>query len=257
MSPYARILLCGEGPQDIGADPYEEAGSRHMVNLEGWMQPLIRKLADCDAYLDFVRFPRSRALAMPRNRAPRSDLPGHALAAFNAMRQAVIDQCDIVVFMADNDRGKQRDRKRWREICEQVWAGFEAAGTPVCGVACIPISASEAWLLADHAAWGALGLADASDLPGVRSEAIWGERDDPDGNHPHRYFKRICRKAGQDDTAHTRNLLGEHLSLTTLEANCPVSFVPFARAMKACLANRGCLSGFDFASISPNEAPCQ
>lgn len=256
MPGYAKILLCGEGPQDMGANPINDPRTGQISNLEGWMQPLIRKLADDDAILDFIRLPRQRLMSMTGGKAPRLDLPGHAQAAYNAMRQAVLEDCSIVVFMVDNDHPNGRDRTKWRTICEQVWTGYKKAGQPVCGVACIPISASEAWLLADAEAWKQVGHPDCSQLPGNRAECIWGIKGDPDGNRPHEYFARMCRLANLNDNAPDRNLLAEHISTATLKTNCPSSFAPFAEAMEACLARHNCLTGFDFKALA-NEAPCQ
>lgn len=256
MAGFARILLCGEGPQDMGRDPFPSARTGGYVDQEGWMQPLIRKFADNDAYLQFIRFPRSKAAAGTGGNSPRPPLEGHGVAAYNAMRQAVFEECDIVVFMVDNDGRRDRNRARWREICEEIWAGFDAAGEAACGVACIPISASEAWLLASESAWRACGLGVCTDLPGADAEIIWGARNDPNGGHPHRYFARICVQAGLSDSVPTRNMLGEHLSPHDLMANCPTSFIPFARSMEMCLARKGCVSNYDFNAIPARPIWC-
>jgi len=248
MPGFAHILLCAEGPQDMGRD--------RPVEQEGWMQPLIRRLADDDADLHFTRWPRKAAAGVPGSRLP-TGIKGHGRTAFRAMEKAVRENYDILVFMADNDMPDKRDQHRWQEICEDIWAGFKAVQNAVCGVACIPVSASEAWLLADSGAWKVLGLTDCSELPGNRAEAIWGAKGDPDGNRPHEYFARMCRNVGLNDDVPNRKWLAEHLSPATLKANCPVSFAPFARSMEACLARNNCLTGFDFSSLAVNEAPCQ
>lgn len=252
MAGFARILLCAEGAHDMGRE-------RPMA-LEGWLQPLIRRFADNDADLHFSRWPRSVAAGIRGSRLP-AGVERHGKVAYRAMEKAVREEFDIVVYMVDNDTPDQRDRHRWREICEEIWSGFEAVKDAVCGVACIPISASESWLLADHAAWEALGLTDCSRLPGNGAEFIWGQKNDLEGNRPHRLFDRMFRdlgrKAGPESGIALRSELGETLSLETLKTNCPASFIPFARSMEACLAKRGCLTGFDFASLPANEAPCQ
>lgn len=248
MTGFARILLCGEGPHDMGSDYADE---------EGWLQPLIRKLADGDAQLLFERLPRTRLAPVAGAKRPSPHLGGHGHGAYNAMREAKVRGCDIVVYMVDNDGRKDRDRDRWRVICEQIRDGFAAAGNPVCGVGCIPVSASEAWLLADEAAWRQLGLRDPSGLPGNRAETIWGQRDDPDGDHPHRYFARICRSAGGEDGVSIRHRVGELLSMETLARNCPTSFAPFSRAMRHCLARCRCVAAHDFTSVLDDANWCR
>ncbi len=247
MSGSAIILLCGEGPHDMGSDYTGE---------EGWLQPVIRKLADEDAHVLFERLPRNRLAPVTGAKRPPLRLDGHARGAYNAMREAKTRGCDILVYMVDNDGRRDRERERWRVICEQIRDGFVAAGNPVCGVGCIPVSASEAWLLADAAAWRQLDLRDASCLPGNRAELIWGKRDESGGNHPHRYFARICRSAGSEDNVAMRRRLGELITLETVARNCPASFAPFARAMRHCLARRHCVAVYDFTRVPADVNWC-
>jgi hypothetical protein len=247
-----KVLLCAEGPHDMGLSEWCDR-SRAYRTVEGWMQPVIRKLVTGDCELVFRCRRRTDLIRQPgdRSRAPKG---GHAEKAFYAMRIAKTEGADMLVFMVDNDRGK-RDRQRWQTICQDIWRGFDAAGNPVPAAACIPVSASESWLLADADAWMACGLPEthAAMLPGD-PEAIWGQRDDPRSQHPHHYFDAVCAAAGHIKGVHGRNILAERLGIDAVKGKCPISFKPFADAVASCLAVAGCRPDHDFAALSPGSA---
>ena len=99
------------------------------------------------------------------------------------------------------------------------------------GIACVPKSASESWLLCDSKAWAALGLSDLKALP-TEPENIWGKRNEPKGNHPHQYFKRICKKANIPDNKYSRWTIAELSDIKILEKKCPNSFKAFCQELR-------------------------
>ncbi|OAD19613.1 hypothetical protein THIOM_004743 [Candidatus Thiomargarita nelsonii] len=116
----------------------------------------------------------------------KSGLEGHGEKAFSAMMVAKREGYDAVVFMVDADT---KDLKQWKVKYEEILDGFSAVKGAPLGIACVPKSASESWLLCDSQAWAALGLSDLKALP-IEPEMIWGKRNEPSANHPH---QPLCR----------------------------------------------------------------
>ena len=133
-----------------------------------------------------------------------------------------------MVFHLDADTNQRRE---WTRKRKEIVKGF-AQLNGVESLACVPMSTSESWLLADDQVWTDFGLTDLTLLP-RRPEAIWGERNDPNGDHPHQYFRRVCVAAGVDDTREVRVQIAERTDLATLKKACPISFVSFVADVKS------------------------
>jgi len=146
-----------------------------------------------------------------------------------AKRIAVVEGFDAVVFMVDAD---STDVRRWREIDAEIQDGFARIPQEIPSIACIPMSASESWLLSDSEAWLLVTGNDAVPIP-KQPEKIWGERDDPDADHPHSLFARLCDGCQAPDGHALRLDLAQKLNLETLLQKCPISFRPFYDALKA------------------------
>lgn len=218
-----RILLCGEGPQDIGTDQDWNAQSKTFVATEGWMQGLSRKLLGSGT--EILTRTRRSLILLPKDKKKFRPLPpGHGGKSMVARIVGGTAACDIVIYMADADTPRKVEWKRKRD---EINSGFQCVPNDARGIACVPMSASESWLLADTDAWIGLGLSDREDLP-RNPETIWGERNDPNGNHPHRYFNRVCRAAKVPDNAETRRHLAGASKESALRSQCPISFAQFA-----------------------------
>lgn len=212
-----RVLLCGEGRHDIG-----ESGPDGSSVSEGWLQPLLRNLIPGD--VEFFAVTRQALVVLPRPAGSFRPLPrGHGGKALAAKVQARLGNFDLVVFMVDADSTR---KKEWSRKRNQILVGFSKIQGPV-GVPCIPMSASESWLLADEWAWHQLGLGDLEALPS-RPERIWGERRVRTSNHPHQFFRRVCAAAGVPDSQDTRTRIAAASTPDTLASRCPLSFATFA-----------------------------
>ncbi|MCP4701096.1 MAG: DUF4276 family protein [Gammaproteobacteria bacterium] len=145
------------------------------------------------------------------------------------MMMAKRESCNAVIFMADADT---KVLKEWKSKCLEIQRGFNEAEKAkpepaVSGIACVPKSASESWLLSDTSSWRMLGLNDVNLLPND-PENIWGKRrNDPAAEHPHQYFERICRAASISDDGETRWNLARNTNIDTLRKKCPNSFDAF------------------------------
>lgn len=221
-----RILLCGEGPHEFGDPRVWDARTEQHISIEGWMQVLVRTLRGQAVEFEIRR---RRELQLVGKGPAQRGLKGHAEKARLARFIADNEEFDAVIFMVDADSNDSRD---WASVVADINAGFAAlpATITVSAAPCVPMSASESWLLADGNAWAILGLANVGILP-KGPETIWGQRDDPTGNHPHRYFSRVCDEAGVPDSRETRFCIMEQSQIATLERQCPVSFPPFALAV--------------------------
>jgi len=221
-----KILLCGEGPHDIGLPNHWDVSARSYVALDGWMQPIVRR--SLGKASDFTVRKRVELQSFPGNPNGRRLPAGHGAKAYLAKRAAVTGGYDLLIFMADADSTDQRD---WRRIVGEIEAGFALLESDIRCIACVPMSASESWLLADHGAWATVASYDGGGLP-AHPERIWGARDDPTGNHPHRLFYRICEAAGLPDGRDTRVRIATATALDVARARCPMSMEPFLAALE-------------------------
>jgi len=217
-----RILLCGEGPGDVGQTHVWDGARDDFVDNEGWLQPLVRKILG--SRVSFESRQRRDLTLLPRDKRRHRPLPrGHGAKALMAKVIAANEGFDAVIFMADAD---EVDCENWHIKRQDILDGFERIALEVRSFACVPKATSESWLLADQNAWRQLGLKDASGFP-ANPEDSWGVRTDPNGNHPHQDFARACDKVGLADSRETRVLLAEKIDLTVLSEKCPVSFAAF------------------------------
>ncbi len=220
------MLLCGEGPHDIGQPNCWDARTNAYVVLDGWMQPIVRSAVNAEPEFSVRR--RVELQVQPRNLKRRRLPPGHGAKAYLAKRAAFTGRYDVVIYMVDAD---SNDTRQWQRIVAEIEAGFLALEANVLCIACVPMAASERWLLSDPNAWAVVAGYDGAGLP-ARPEAIWGARHDPASNHPHRLFFRICDAAGVPDDRETRALIAEAMSLQTARVRCPISVKPFLAALQ-------------------------
>jgi len=219
-----KILICGEGDHDMGKKEYYPRKSDYKID-EGWIQKFIRKIKP-HLNIQFDTRRRKELISFSRGKK-RLALKGHSEKAFYAMMLAKREGYDAVVFMVDADT---KDLKQWQQKYLEILDGFAIVKAAPLGIACVPKSASESWLLSDSQAWVRLGLKDLKALP-TEPEMIWGKRDDPNANHPHQYFKRICQKADMPDNKYTRWEIAELSSINIIEEKCPNSFTTFHQAV--------------------------
>lgn len=221
------MLICGEGPHEIGVRDHWDERLRKYVQLDGWMQPIIRRTLtdeiDCNV--------RTRRELQVLSRDPlKRRLPeGHGAKAYLAKREAITGGYDMLIFMVDAD---SNDIRTWHRIVAEIKAGFDLLSGEIRCIPCVPMAASESWLLSDPAAWNREASYSGKNLP-PRPEAIWGARDDPTGNHPHRIFLRICIEADVADDREIRMRIAGAMNLEHSRARCPLSMEPFLAELEA------------------------
>ncbi|WP_294328609.1 DUF4276 family protein [uncultured Sphingomonas sp.] len=220
----SKVLLFGEGPNDVGRRTWSK---RHddFVTSDGWLQPMVRRLRGSEGSEDGARL---RELTILPRRGVRP-LQGLALKAQIAKLRAESEGYAAVVVATDAD---SIDPAVHASKLAEIQAGFDAISNRVVSVACVPMATSEAWLLADHEAWAALGAADFSEMP-RRPEECWGRPHDPVSHHPKMMFGRVCDANDIGDHSDTRAALAEVSSFDEMERKLPVSFPPFRDAAGA------------------------
>lgn len=214
----AKIKIFGEGPNEIGREVWSPRRKAYEAH-DGWLQPIVRRLRSSGG--EEVGASWKRLVRLPGRHAPR--LSNLAQKAQAAKFSAIADGCAAVIFATDADSNDPRDHAR---IVTEVEEGFEALPGDIIAIPCVPMATSEAWLLADGAAWAELGATDFAELPD-RPERCWGRPHDPSTNHPKCVFVRVCNDNDIPDTSVTRARLAECLSMQELASVCPVSFPPF------------------------------
>lgn len=214
-----RVLIVGEGLTDIGCTEWSSKAKEYR-DLPGWLQILARRLLPPGDH-EIKPYLKNSLSRLPGKARPYP--PGHGAKAMSALIKAKVENFDLLIFMTDADC---THRKHWRGKYDEIHVGFARVdGAPI-AVACVPKSAAESWLLADAAAWREVGLEDTALLP-CTPEDIWGERDDPKADHPHRIFSRVCDGAGMDDGRATYVTIAEAADIDTIARKCPVSFAAF------------------------------
>lgn len=228
-----KILACGEGAHDIGDLTWNPKDATY-VHREGWLQPLIRKVlhGDVDISTKYLK----ELVLLPRPNALKPIPRGHSDKAAIARLVAKSSGCDVVVFMTDADTNVESERKR---KVKEISDGFDLIANDVSGVACVPRSASESWLLSDEAAWRSIGLKSSNFFPKVCPEDLWGARDDVAGNHPKHAFARVSVEANMPDNRETRHRVCEASSIGEMKRRCPASLVEFVDALSSGAEKRG------------------
>ena len=222
----AQLLLCGEGPHEIGRREWS-VRTETVEITEGWLQPLVARLRGSSGDAATVSLKELFTLPGPRptHARPRSELARKAqLAMFRAMEQG----CSGVVFATDADSAEPpRQAQKVRAIEE----GFESVPDRLAGVACVPMGTSEAWLLADRDAWQQVGATDLRKLP-RRPEETWGRPHDPDSGHPKSLFVAVSEANQIAPDQDLRAELARRMSTNLVGTRCPRSFAPFSDAMR-------------------------
>lgn len=222
-----RLLVFAEGKHEIGDHDW-----RTNRRLEGWIQPLLRRLLP-NAQIQFEVRRIGEMLTLPRRagqgiRQKGLTRKGH-MAAWSCLNS---DGMDAVLFVTDAD---SRDRGEWQQKIDDIRDGL-GKQPEVVAIACVPKSTSESWLLCDADFWqGQLGLNAGNQLPG-HPEDLWGYPHDPGSNHPKMLFERYCRLSGVEANAQTRARIADGMKLETWRQVCPVSGASFDRDLQQKLA---------------------
>ncbi len=240
MTAECVVFLVGEGPSDIG-DLAVAREHRSTKPADGFMQPVLRKLADGRATLAFrgqtlKSFP-AKGLTEPRDALGRKARQALALAALEGATALVL------VTDVDKSQGERASaveaQRRMRAVRGAIESGFatardlddELAELPT--VVATPLRMIEAWALSDAAAIAeATGQQTPPSLPSGSPEGYWGDEQDPSSNHPKCVLTRAC---GTRPGRRTYGDIARETPINVLKRRCPTSFAPFAAEVRAAL----------------------
>jgi hypothetical protein len=178
-------LLVGDGPSEIGT-----------ADRGRFLQVLLTQLADdndarlvatlgCEAWESVVlpeMATRTGAQLASEVCIPAPQPKGMALVVARALHAAQILQCDAVVVLVDNDHKPKRRN--------DLQAGFAGCQTPCAGG--VAKEMLEGWIIAD-------GEVLPTPITITKQpEDIWGDKRDPDSEHPKCVLKRALAAAGVD-----------------------------------------------------------
>ena len=224
------VFLCGEGPNDIGGLAAE---SEYQTDDDGFFQPIIRRLAAAE-----LGFRGTQIKVLGRERI-RGLADAWSRKACQARQLAAYERADAVVLTGDVDssageRASRREaQRRVAKISESMRVGFESVdGPPFVGAT--PCRTVEAWALGDIATACRVAGVTAFTVPRA-AEELWGKPNDPASNHPKCVLTRIF--GGEVSTSHYARIASE-VDLEILAAECPLSFTPFATALRAAFPSR-------------------
>ena len=218
----AEVMPC------FGIDAGQIVARKLIRRLGRWVQPLIRRHRTCAC--DFsIRFRKDLQIDARVQSRLRPLPAGHGTKALLAKIVAINGGYDMLIFMVDTDLPDQR---RHAEIIAEIEDGFARIEGSISCIPCVPMSASESWMMADPGAWVRAADYNGPALP--RSpERTWGPRDDPEGGHPHQAFARVCEDAGRSDSRATRVEIVEATEWNVARVACPVSLEPFLAKVEA------------------------
>lgn len=189
-----RVLVCGEGDNDIGKSAYETS--------EGTLQVLVSRLLE-GKELEFERQPVMHLGARRRHGGFKEKLK-------LAFAELAHKDCEGLVFVVDRDREEKRG-ERLRKARDEVSEGKPSA----VGVA---IRTLEAWLLADETAFK---KAFQADTPSTTK--------DPESiKEPKKELQGRLDAVGHSQYSEAYVALARHSRLEVLEQRCPEGFGRFA-----------------------------
>jgi hypothetical protein len=94
-------------------------------------------------------------------------------------------------------------------------------------LAIVPKEMIESWLLADESAYPSIPK-----LP-REPEEIWGQKSDPNSDHPYNYFVRVLAQFRLPDNRDTYTEIAENTGIEVLKRRCPKSFCQFYTDMQS------------------------
>lgn len=222
------VFLVGEGKGDIGGLALDPA---FRDETPGYVQAVVERLAGVP-----LRFKGQKLTALPRERLKRPrDI--HVHRARMAARLAEYEEADALVIVTDVDSepgrsGQRAAEKRMDRLRRSLHQGVEAAATDVPAVVGTPLRTIEAWALGDPAAVQVVARRHRPVVLPKPPEQLWGDRRDRRSNHP----KWVLHRQFSNPPDHVDYAeIGSKADLASVERNCPMSFAPFAAAIREVL----------------------
>jgi hypothetical protein len=102
-------------------------------------------------------------------------------------------------------------------------------------LAIVPKEMIESWLLSDNSAYPS--MPNDPKLPS-KPEEIWGLTDDPNSNHPKKYFVRVLAQFRLPENRDTYAQIAEKTSIEALKRQCPESFNKFYTNTQSLLSKK-------------------
>lgn len=219
------VFLVGEGKHDIGG---LARGPAYQTDEPGFLQPILRQLS-----ADTLEFRGQTLSALPRDRMSR---PGDILTrrGFLAARLARHEKAAALVIVTDVDSeqgtpGQAAAERRMARLRQRLVAGIERAELDLPAVVGTPLRTIEAWVLGDPEAVRRVARRKTRVALPKPPEELWGAPREPRSLHPKQVLRRqFDRTPGQAEYA----AVGLAADVQQIERSCPLSFAPFAAAVR-------------------------
>ncbi len=240
-----KVFLVGEGPSELGALSREAQYQTTGAKAEGYLRPLLRKIAGEDLPLEFEGQKYAtilvKGLVEPEEVQGRRARAALALAAYQSGARAL-------VYLVDTDkeqgvRASAREARRLHEtLTGSIEKGFEIAREEdpelrdVVAIGGVPLRMLEAWALGDPAAIEEAG-GDPAKVP-ARPEDLWGAKNDPKSDYPkHALARALGLESKTEISSEVFATIAESADPDVVAARCPVSFAPFLAALRDAVDN--------------------
>jgi len=207
----SRVLICGEGKTDVGIRDYQTSNW-----LDGPATIILKRNINPTHSVEGISYKE-----LKRHKVLKLKSSGHGMKSERLAKYAAKNAFDIAVCYVDCDKNY------FAGLRALILSGFSNSGASVKGVAMIPKSMIECWLMADpHSYQTVFGR--IPDNPGLPSnpESVWGRKDDPTSNYPKRYLERIVGQYSRNPS-HWMIMLAENCLLDELREKCKISYKTF------------------------------
>lgn len=240
-----KVFLVGEGPSELGALAREPQYRTTGANSEGYLQPLLRKIAGPDRPLEFDG--KKYSTILQKGLDEPDEVQGRRARAALALA-AIVSGAQALVYLVDTDKEQGRKpsaieaRRLHKTLTDSIAKGFELAREAdpelehFIAIGGVPLRMLEAWALGDPAAITE-ARGDPAKVPAT-PEALWGSKHDLASDYPkHALARALTLETKADIDSVVFATIAENSDPDEIARRCPVSFAPFLQALRDALDN--------------------
>jgi len=129
------------------------------------------------------------------------------------------------------------DHQKAEKVYQDIHEDFNSIlPSSIKRIAIVPKEMTESWLLSDENAFPAIPKEPR--LP-AKPEELWGQKNNPQSDHPYNYFVRVLTQFNLPDNHDTYTQIAEKTDIEILKRCCPKSFCLFHSDMQTFIPKEG------------------
>ncbi len=213
------VIVCGEGKSDAGFQIFDKW-------YLGPVEQYILNASPIELNVSCINFQKlEKRIKIQRFKSDKSK--GHGVKAERLARFAKLNNYDIAICYKDCDRND------FNSFYNDMIDGFEKSSTNIVGIPMIPKEMIESWLLADEESFKYLGGIPTKPRLPKKPEDIWGNRREPDCDHPKCYINRVLNQYYiKDKLLDVYHDIASKSRPDELRRKCPISYGRFYEDMQ-------------------------